>query len=255
MDEKGWFGAVVLAGGVPMLDSIDTIGGHRSLSDRVFYILRNAVIDGRLQPGQWLRQEALAQELGTSQMPVREALKRLVAEGLAERIPYKGVRVVAFTPEDIVDLFTVRLVLESLAVRFATSLITGEELASLRGNLQEAATYTTQEQMSRRRQLNTEFHLTICRASGHRYLTRQVEALWTWFPSVMLYEGMRRQEQLSAARLERENQEHWAILEALEQRDASLAEEETRRHIRNLSQELTEVLGISKELIEPLTAF
>jgi DNA-binding GntR family transcriptional regulator len=81
-----------------------------------------------------------------------------------------------------------------------------------------------------------------------------VETLWGWFPSVMLYEGMRRQEELSPVRLERESQEHWALLRALERRDARLAEEETRRHIRNLAQELTEVLGISREMVEPLMA-
>jgi DNA-binding GntR family transcriptional regulator len=237
-----------------MPGSLTSIESHRPLSDTVFHKLRDAILDGTLEPGQWLRQEPLAQELGVSQMPVREALKRLVAEGLAARIPYKGVRVVQFSPEDIVDMVTVRMVLESLAVRFATPLIAVEELERLKENLREAAGYTSQEQMEKRRQLNTEFHLSICRASGRRYLVRQVEMLWGWFPSVMLYEGMRRQEELSPVRLERESREHWALVRALERRDAGLAKEETRRHIRNLAQELTEVLGISQEMLEPLMA-
>ena len=223
-----------------MPGSLTSIESHRPLSDTVFHKLRDAILDGTLEPGQWLRQEPLAQELGVSQMPVREALKRLVAAGLAVRIPYKGVRVVQFSPEDIVDMVTVRMVLESLAVRFATPLIAVEELERLKDNLREAAGYTGQEQMEKRRQLNTEFHLTICRASGRRYLVRQVEMLWGWFPSVMLYEGMRRQEELSPVRLERESQEHWALLTALEKRDAGLAEKETRRHIQNLAQESLE---------------
>ncbi len=235
-----------------MLEPLNLTDAHRALSDEAFHALRDAVIDGRLAPGQWLRQEALAQELGVSQMPVREALKRLVAEGLAERIPYRGVRVVEFTPEDIVDMFTVRLVLESLAVRFATPRVDDEALAALRANLEEAVRYVDTAQMDRRRALNTEFHLAISRASGHRFLARQIESLWNWFPSVMLYEGMRRQEALSPARLARENEEHWAILHAIEQRDAGRAEAEMRQHIRNLSQELTEVLGISPEQVEPL---
>ena len=237
-----------------MPGSLTSIESHRPLSDTVFHKLRDAILDGTLEPGQWLRQEPLAQELGVSQMPVREALKRLVAEGLAVRIPYKGVQVVRFSPEDIVDMVTVRMVLESLAVRFATPLIAVEELERLKENLREAAGYTSQEQMEKRRQLNTEFHLSICRASGRRYLVRQVETLWGWFPSVMLYEGMRRQEELSPVRLERESQEHWALLTALERRDAGQAEEEARCHIRNLAQELTEVLGISREMVEPLMA-
>jgi DNA-binding GntR family transcriptional regulator len=237
-----------------MPNLLDLTQSHRPLADSAFESLRDAVIDGRLEAGQWLRQEALAQELGVSQMPVREALKRLVAEGLAERIPYKGVRVAEFSPEDIVDICTNRLVLESLAVRLATPLITAEEVERLKDNLREIEGYTEPEQISRRRELNAEFHLSICRASGRRYLVRLIESLWKWFPSVMLYEGMLRQKELLPARMEREIREHWVILEALEQRNAQLAEEETRRHIQNLSQELTEVLGIPKEVVKPLTA-
>jgi DNA-binding GntR family transcriptional regulator len=233
-------------------DSLKPVQRRRPLADVVFSKLRDAIIDDRLKAGQWLRQEALAQELGVSQMPVREALKRLVAEGLAVRIPYKGVKVVEFSSEDIVDILTVRLALECLAVRLAAPLITAEELDALRDNLSEAEKLTGQDQMSRRRQLNTEFHLAVCRASGRRYLMRQIETLWGWFPSVMLYEGLRRQEESLAIRLEREKEEHQAILSALESRDADRAEEEIRRHIRNLSQELPQVLDIPEELVEPL---
>lgn len=234
-----------------MLDTSDATAGHRTLSDVACHHLRDAIIDGRLQPGQWLRQEALAQELGLSQMPVREALRRLVAEGLAERIPYRGVRVVEFTPADISDIFTVRLVLEGLAVRYATPLISPQTIKTLQHNLRQGAELTDQDQMPLRRALNTEFHLTICRASERRYLLHQVESLWAGFPSVMLYEGMRRQEELSAERLARESDEHWAILTAVEARDAARAEAETQRHIRNLAQELADVLGIDGGLISP----
>ena len=140
----------------------------------------------------------------------------------------------------------------SLAVRFATPSITSGELERLRDLLRRAESCGTQEQMGLRRELNTEFHLSICRASRHRYLVHQIESLWRWFPSVMLYEGMRRQEALAPARLARELDEHRAILAALEARDARAAENEVRRHIGNLSQELTEVLGVSPALIELL---
>ncbi|MBN1317004.1 MAG: GntR family transcriptional regulator [Anaerolineales bacterium] len=231
---------------------LDTIPDHLPLADAVFESLCSAVIDGRLEPGKWLRQEALAQELGVSQMPIREALKRLVAEGLAERIPYKGVRVVEYSPEDIVDICTNRLVLESLAIRMATPLITDELLKQLKQNLVEVEKSTRPEQISRRRELNAEFHLSIYRACGRRYLVRLIELLWKLFPSVMLYEGMLRQKELLPDRLEREMQEHRTILETLEKRDARLAEKVTRQHIRNLSQELTEVLGIPKDVVKSL---
>ena len=237
---------------VPGIGSLESLEDHHPLSDRVYQRLRDAIIDGRLVPGQWLRQEALARELGTSQLPVREAIRRLAAEGLAVRSPYRGVQVVEYSPEDIIDMFNVRLVLESMAVRYAASRISAEDLEKLNRNLDEAVQYNQQDQMTQRRALNTEFHLTICRASNHRYLTRQAETMWNWFPSTILYEGMRRQQELSQARLERESREHHAILQALVKRDAAAAEEATRRHIRNLSQELAEVLGISLDKVKEL---
>ena len=231
---------------------MDAPNGYHSLSDIAFRRLRDAIIDGRLKPGQWLRQETLARELGMSQMPVREALRRLVTEGLAERIAYRGVRVVEFTADDVADMFAVRLMLESLAVRFAAPVISPAELERLEDLLHRAEGCGQQDQMGLRRELNTEFHLSICRASGHRYLVHQIESLWSWFPSVMLYEGMRRQEALAPARLARELEEHRAILASLRARDARTAEEEMRRHIGNLSQELTEVLGASPALVESM---
>jgi len=232
--------------------ALETIEDHHPLSDQVYQRLQDAIIDGRLVPGQWLRQEALAHDLGTSQLPVREAIRRLASEGLAVRIPYRGVKVVEYSSEDIIDMFNVRLVLESMAVRYATSRISVEDIEKLKLNLEEAIQYNRQDQMPRRRALNTEFHLIICRASNHRYLIRQTETMWSWFPSTILYEGMRRQEELSRSRLERENKEHRAILQALVRRDATKAEEVTRHHIRNLSQELAEVLGISLDKVEEL---
>lgn len=235
-----------------MQNQLDIIPDHLPLADAVFESLSKAILDGRLEPGKWLRQEALAQELGVSQMPIREALKRLVAEGLAERIPYKGVRVVEYSPEDIVDICTNRLVLESLAIRFATPLVSGGLINSLKRNLKEVEKCSKPEFISRRRELNAEFHLSIYRACGRQYLIRLIELLWKLFPSVMLYEGMLRQADLLPDRLEREEVEHRIILSALEKRDADLAEEVTRQHIRNLSQELTEVLGIPQDVVKSL---
>lgn len=228
--------------------------GHQPLADAVFESLRQAIIDGRLPAGQWLRQETLASELGVSQMPVREALKRLVAEGLAVAIPYHGVRVVEFSAKDVVDICTSRLVLEGLAARFAASLITSDELDDLKRSLEEASQYTAQHQMSKRREMNERFHLAICQASDRQYLVRLIETLWSWFPSVMLYEGMYRQEAFLPDRLEREMKEHWTIVAALEKRDPAEAEAATRTHIRNLSQELTELLDVPLDVVEPLEA-
>ena len=236
--------------GAPQSGSFDALEDHRPLSDRVYNRLHNAIIDGRLAPGQWLRQEALAQELGTSQLPVREAIRRLAAEGLAIRIPYKGVQVAKYSPEDIADMLYIRMILESLAARYATPQISAQDIKKLERNLEEAVHYNEPDQMAERRELNKEFHLTICRASNHQYLIRQIEAMWVGFPSSMSYEGMRRQEELSQERLDQEHQEHRDILSALKERNSPLVEKEIQQHIKNLAREFMEILDIPGEIIE-----
>src|SRR5215467_9891141 len=95
------------------------------------------IIQGDLHAGEWLRQERLARELGVSYTPIREALKQLEVEGLVEHVPYRGVRVIQFSLDDVVDIYTMRSALEGLAAAAATTNATEDELAQIR-HLHEA---------------------------------------------------------------------------------------------------------------------
>src|SRR5512135_2231954 len=106
---------------------------HRQLRQVVADRLRSRILQGDFPAGTWIRQERIAQEMGVSQMPVREALRELAAEGLVEHAPYRGVRVTRFHPEDVVDLYACRAFVEGLAARAAAREITAEELKQLRG--------------------------------------------------------------------------------------------------------------------------
>ena len=101
---------------------------HKQLRNIVAEQMRAAILNGHYKPGEWLRQERLAQDLGVSQMPVREALKELAAEGLIEHVPYRGARVVVFSIDDILDLYSHRAFLESRAAFIAAEIITPNEL-------------------------------------------------------------------------------------------------------------------------------
>ena len=90
---------------------------HRQLRNLVADRLRTAILNGEIKPGEWLRQEKLAAEYNVSQMPIREALKELSAEGLVEHVPYRGVRVIEFSADDIEDLYASRSFLEGKAAR------------------------------------------------------------------------------------------------------------------------------------------
>src|SRR4030065_1282409 len=95
----------------------------RSLTDEVYDFLYGKIIAGKFSAGDWLRQEDISNQLGVSQTPVREAFDRLVASGLAERVPFRGVRVPTLEPKEIVVAFLMRLVLETLAARLAATVV------------------------------------------------------------------------------------------------------------------------------------
>jgi DNA-binding GntR family transcriptional regulator len=86
---------------------------RRSLKEEIFDVLHDKIIAGQVGPGEWLRQEDIATQLGVSMTPVREALDLLVSVGLAERVPYRGVRVPQLTTEEIAEAYAMRLLLEA----------------------------------------------------------------------------------------------------------------------------------------------
>ncbi|MBI1294110.1 FCD domain-containing protein [bacterium] len=102
-----------------------------TLKENVCTILRRSIIDGTLTGGMEINQAQIAEQLGVSRGPLREALGQLEFEGLVESTPYKGVVVTALTRESVEDLYSVRAVLENLAIRRAVDYATVEELATL----------------------------------------------------------------------------------------------------------------------------
>ncbi|MDG4864320.1 GntR family transcriptional regulator, partial [Streptomyces sp. T-3] len=109
-----------------------------SLRDRAYETLRRRIIEAQLQPGQRLVERDLAAELEVSRIPLREALRRLEADGLVLLVPHRGALVAPFTPTDVRDLFDVRESLESLAARLAAERADAEGLERLRVRLDAA---------------------------------------------------------------------------------------------------------------------
>jgi DNA-binding GntR family transcriptional regulator len=101
---------------------------HETMSQRVYGDLRELIMSGRVQPGQRLTLKSLSEAVGTSQMPVREALRQLAAEGALEFLPNKSVRVPLMTKEKFLELLAIRLQVECLALEHATQRITKDQL-------------------------------------------------------------------------------------------------------------------------------
>src|ERR1043165_1359321 len=96
----------------------------RPLKEDIFDVLHEKIISGTYKPGQWLRQDDIATQLGVSMTPVREAFDLLVASGLAERVAYRGVRVREIATKDIIEAYGLRLYLEVMIAEEAARHIT-----------------------------------------------------------------------------------------------------------------------------------
>lgn len=219
-----------------------SLPSHKQLRHWVADRLRAAILEGKLGPGQWLRQERLAQEYGVSQMPVREALKELAAEGLVEHVPYRGVRVVEFSAEDVEDLYAQRAFLEGRAARAAAQNITADELAELKELHAQMKKRLAPRHLAEYRDLNRRFHQTICAASRRAYLIRTLNQLWAAFPSMLWSNFVQTANIPLPERDATDMQEHEAIIAALEKRNAQEAERVMRYHIETAGRQLAETL-------------
>lgn len=207
--------------------------------------LRAEILEGRTPPGEWLRQEHLARDLGVSQTPVREALKQLAAEGFLEHVPYRGIRVVQFSIEDVQDLYASRAVLEPRAARFAARSITDAELAEIAGLHRRMLRCESPARLREYRDLNRQFHEVIIAASRRAFLVRTLGQLWSAFPT-MLWSNVPRIALTSVPdRNEPDAAEHAEIVAALGAHDPRRAAEAVRRHIEAAGKALVTAMRAS----------
>ena len=215
-----------------------TGSSHKQLAHWVADRLRADILEGRVQPGEWLRQERVAQQAGVSHMPVREARRQLAAEGLVEHVPYRGIRVVTLSVEDAEDLYASRAVLEPMAARHAAREVTPEELKELASLHERMLGCEIPARLKEYRDLNRRFHEAIIAASRRPFLTRTLGHLWSAFPT-MLWSNV---PGIAATSLpEREDPdaaEHAEIVAALAAHDPDRAAVAVKRHVEEAGRTL-----------------
>lgn len=204
---------------------------HKQLRNIVAEQMRAAIFNGYYKPGEWLRQERLAQDLGVSQMPVREALKELAAEGLIEHVPYRGARVLVFSIDDILDLYSHRAFLEGRAAFTAAQIITDAELIVVKDLQAEVEKYGAPEAVLKYRELNRQFHQHIYLASKREYLIRTLNQMWATFPTMLIANFAATAVQPLPERDAVDVEEHRNIVCALETHDSPAAEQAMKKHI------------------------
>lgn len=192
---------------------------YSSKSDIVCAMLRELIISGELTPSEPLRQRDLATRFGVSQTPVREALRRLEAEGLVHNDPHRGATVTESRSGAVEDNAQIRAALEPLGARLAARTITPEQLENLHTlNLQMGALKDGEDGYS---SLNREFHFTIYQSAASPMLLSMMRLVWQAMP-----DGPK----VTRSRAD-SVREHGGIIEALAAADEDRAAEMTRKHI------------------------
>ena len=225
--------------------SIDLQIQKDGLAKSVFDALREAILEGKLKPGEWLRQESLAKDLDVSQTTVREALNQLIGDGLAVRTPYRGVQVVMVSPTDLQDIYEMRMVLEGQAARSAAEHISNEELQEMQDILQDTVVNQDPESVARAREANRRFHEIFIRASKRRFLIRTLLQLWDWIDPLMLYSRTKTTEIGLETRLkwgERDHYQHERLLKALKAGDGERAYQAASEAVQEAWENLAQLI-------------
>jgi len=222
---------------------------HKPLKEEIFDALHREIIAGKYAPGDWLRQDEIANQMGVSMTPVREALDLLVASELAERVPYRGVRVREMSTKDIVEAYGLRLILETMIAKEAARNITARQTADLEKILEDMQKNHTLNEMSHIRQLSREFHAHIAEASGNNLLIKLYAVVANAFPDWLLYEAIFRKPGLLASSMNAMHKEHAAILDGLKKKDADKTVRKSIEHLMESGKWLEEYLNVPAELL------
>jgi DNA-binding GntR family transcriptional regulator len=197
-------------------------------SHQVFVSLRDAVLTGQHPMGTWLREEVLANALGVSRTPIRDAIRRLADEGLVDLYPHRGARVRVWSPEMVQERSEVRALLEGHAAYRAAAVITSEDLARVNALAQEmfALSQHDVDTLKARRELHLQFHDIVRVSAGT--LLRDLLSGAVQMPRVGLSYG-----EYPAALLERSLSQHLELVEALRVRDGAWARSIMEAHVHS----------------------
>ena len=196
-----------------------------SLADVAYTRLRGAIEGGRFRPGDRMREADLASWLGISRTPVRDALKRLEADGMVAAAPRRGLVISQLEQQQVSELYAVRDVMEGLAGRLAAQHASTAEIGAMRDLLDRQAR-THDEDYAALARLNRLFHDVIYRATHNRYLISTLDGFES---SLALLTGTT---YVAPGRATTALAEHGDLVSAIEAHDRDRAEEVARKHVR-----------------------
>jgi DNA-binding GntR family transcriptional regulator len=203
-----------------------------TFADRAYAALKGVIVSLNVydQPAEVrLDERQLAQDLGISRTPVREAMAQLEREGFVRSVPRRGIYVVRKTKQEVIELITAWAALEGMAARLITQKATDQEIAALRAMFATFENGTLHAKLDEYSEVNIEFHQTIIRMSQNQVLIDLAENLFT---HMRMIRGKTIGEK---DRVDRSIRDHMNIIEALEARDTARAETLVRDHALGLA--------------------
>lgn len=204
-----------------------TLVDYKPLRELVFEALRDAIINGQLRPGERLMEVQVAEALGVSRTPVREAIRMLEREGLVLMMPRKGAYVSDISVKDIASVFEIRRALEALAAELAAERATEDDMERLERILLELAKCVESGDVERYVELDTEFHATVYRASRNERLAPIINSLREQI------QRFRTRSLSNPGRMKMALEEHRKLVEAIGDRDVERARQLAAEHIDN----------------------
>ncbi|MEM9099067.1 MAG: GntR family transcriptional regulator [Pseudomonadota bacterium] len=212
--------------------NLKPVDGSFSLKEHIYDVLRQSITDLDIyDPSTNLRMDerTLAEQLGISRTPIREAIMRLEQEGFLEILPRRGVYIKRKSLDEILELILVWAALESMAARLACASATDEEIAQLREIGTEFSQDRARAQLSEYSEANINFHLHVLALSKCDKMVEIADGLFTHLKAVR-----RRALSMDESRAERSIVDHMNIIEAIEMRDPELASNLVREHTMRL---------------------
>lgn len=197
----------------------------------VYERLHDQIQRGDLLPNQHLTVAELAETFDVSASPVREALKQLEKDDLVEIKPHVGAIVKGIEPEEVREIAELRLILAPEAARRAATRIPDHEIERLEAILNELDTVIADHDYDRYQDLNHQFHHLIYSHSGNSRLEELLLELWQKAQRTKVVYSL-------PSHIDDGQYEHWAILEAIKQRDADKAAQQTYKHRNRISNNL-----------------
>lgn len=217
------------------------IQGYKPLREIVFETLRQAIVQGDMEPGTRLMEVQLAEKLGVSRTPVREAIRQLELEGLVMMVPRKGAYVAGLSTKDCIEVLEIRAALEGLAAQLAAQKVNHKEIQGLSQAYERFCHYVREKDIQGLIDEDVTFHDIIYSASRNERL-------------IQLISGLR--EQVQRFRVAYISQfdkasdlveEHRQILQAISQGEGDQARALSEKHIKNLSENMNRALECKRK--------